>query len=114
MMKKAILTKGILLLAALGTNALGQDITTITAKMECKIEFQSYGKIENPIRVTQSFQAINKKDMNYKYVIFLDKNYEEIYKNDVHVTDVPFDSYDIKNGLYYIYSTFVPDPMIIL
>ena len=43
-MKKAILTKGILLLAALGAHAFGQDITTITAKMESKIEFQSHVK----------------------------------------------------------------------
>ena len=89
---------------------MGQNITTITAKMEDKIEFQSYGEIENPIMGTQSFQAINKKGNTYKYVIFLDKNYEEIYKNDVYVTDACFDSYEIKNGLYYFYSTFVPDP----
>jgi len=99
-----------ILVVATPTTSMGQNITTITAKMEDKIEFQSYGKYEDPRMVPKSFQAINKKDMTYKYVIFLDKNYEEIYKNDVHVTDVPFDSYEIKNGLYYIYSTFVPDP----
>lgn len=51
-MKKAILTKGILLLAALGAHAFGQDITTITAKMESKIEFQSHGKYEDSRMVT--------------------------------------------------------------
>lgn len=99
-----------ILVVAATTISMGQNITTITAKMESKIEFQSHGKIENPIRVTQSFQAINKKDMTYKYVIILNENYEEIYKNDVHTADVPFDNFEIKNGIYYIYSTFVPDP----
>ena len=89
---------------------MGQNITTITAKMEYKIEFQSYGKYEDPRMVPKSFQAINKKDMTYKYVIFLDKNYMDIYKNDKYVTDDCFDSYEIKNGLYYFYSTYVPYP----
>ena len=107
-MKKAILTKGILLLAALGAHAFGQDITTITAKMESKIEFQSHGKFKDPRMVTQNIQAMNEKDIVYQNEIFLDDNYMKIYKNGQHITDSPINSYEIKNGLYYFYSTFVP------
>ena len=89
---------------------MGQNITTITAKMESKLEFQSHGKYEDPRMVPKSFQAINKKDMTYKYVIFLDKNYMKIYKNGKFITDSPFDNYAIKKGVFYFYSTFVPDP----
>jgi hypothetical protein len=99
-----------ILVVATPTTSMGQNITTITAKMEDKIEFQSYGKYEDPRMVPKSFQAINKKDIVYQYEIFLEDNYMKIYKNSNYITDSPVDSYEIKNGLYYFYSTFVPAP----
>ena len=90
-----------ILVVILPLGYMGQNITVITAKMEDKIEFQSYGEFENPIMVTQSFQAINKKSNTYKYVIFLDKNqyyyswYDPIV--DVTITQMGFESVITNN-----------------
>ena len=57
-MKKAILTKGILLLAALGVHAFGQDIKTIEVNVKDKYCILINDTTLNPIRDIDSLMDL--------------------------------------------------------
>ena len=105
-MKNLILTLGILLGSLISPSVSAQ---VIVATMDSKIEVQAMGKYKNPIMVTQNMQALSQKKIKYKYVIYLEDNYMEIYKDGKYVTDSPFDSYKkVGENIYHFYSTFIP------